>query len=383
MYLATFRRFRRHFARASTRETTRGTNTAADVVVAPLRSPAPRSAGSCSPFSSSRCSRRGRSVHVPLITSDGDAAATASFDALGSTAFLAVTESSALDTARVLLGDELAAIDAAVSRFRPDSEIELLNARAGELVAVGELLAEAITVALRAAELSDGDVDPTLGAALIASGYDRDWAELSPTDERHPAPGPARRRPRVSRFPAWRFIEFDRDAREVRLPRGVRLDLGATAKALAADHAAARIHAALGCGVLVSLGGDIATAGAPPDGGWSIRVTDDHRSAPEAPGQTIAIGISGLATSSTAVRRWSHDGQNMHHIIDPRTSLPVRSVWRTVSVLAASCVDANTASTASLIRSRRALPWLRELELPARLVDHEGRPHAICGWPSD
>jgi thiamine biosynthesis lipoprotein len=320
---------------------------------------------------------------VPLIASGGRAPASVSFDALGSTAVVAVTDSSGLDSARALLVAELAAIDDAASRFRAGSEIELLNARAGERVEVSELLAEAIAVALRAAELSGGDVDPTLGAALIASGYDRDWAELSPADERNEVPRRAISGPRVSRLPAWRLIEFDRDSRLVRLPAGVRLDLGASAKALVADRAAAKIHGALACGVLVSLGGDIATTGSPPEGGWSIRVTDDHRSAPDAPGQTIAIGIGGLATSSTAVRRWSHDGQNMHHIIDPETNLPVRSVWRTVSVLAGSCVDANTASTASLIRSRRALPWLRALDLPARLVDHEGLAHVVCGWPSD
>ncbi len=103
-------------------------------------------------------------------------------------------------------------------------------------------------------------------------------------------------------------VELDTALHTVRVPRGVVLDLGATAKAWAADRAAQAIHAACGCGVLVSLGGDLATAGAAPAGGWRIHVTDDHRAGPLAPGQTVAVASGGLATSSTAVRRWRQDG---------------------------------------------------------------------------
>src|SRR5213076_493676 len=97
-------------------------------------------------------------------------------------------------------------------------------------------------------------------------------------------------------------------------------------------------RAAPGAGVLVNLGGDIATAGPPPVEGWLVRVADDHRASPDEPGQTITIESGALATSSTTVRRWD---QGVHHIIDPRSGLPADSRWRTVSVCAATCVDAN------------------------------------------
>jgi thiamine biosynthesis lipoprotein len=161
----------------------------------------------------------------------------------------------------------------------------------------------------------------------------------------------------------------------------VRLDLGATAKALAADRSAAAVHAATGAGVLVSLGGDIATAGRPYGDGWTIHVTDDHRDGPDAPGQTITIADGGLATSSTTVRRWLHDGHLMHHILDPATGKPVEPVWRTASVAASCCVDANIASTATLVQGRSALDWLGELGLPARLVDARGEVQTVAGWP--
>jgi thiamine biosynthesis lipoprotein len=166
----------------------------------------------------------------------------------------------------------------------------------------------------------------------------------------------------------------------------VRLDLGATAKAWAADRAAARIERQLGCGVLVSLGGDIAVAGLPPATGWRIRVQDVTGPAgdrPEGPHALIAIRDGGLATSSTAARRWRRGGDVLHHILDPRTGLPAEPVWRTVSVAAGSCADANAASTASVIRGRRALGWLTRLGLPSRLVDATGAVFTVAGWPDD
>ena len=143
------------------------------------------------------------------------------------------------------------------------------------------------------------------------------------------------------------------------------------------------IAARTGSGVLVSLGGDIAVAGPPPGAGWRIRVTDDHAASPDAPGQTVTIAAGGLATSSTTVRTWAVGGQRMHHIIDPATGAPARSCWRTVSVAAGSCVDANTATTAAIIRSAAALSWLRDAGLPARLVRDDGSVEVVAGWPSE
>jgi thiamine biosynthesis lipoprotein len=167
------------------------------------------------------------------------------------------------------------------------------------------------------------------------------------------------------------------------VPAGVEIDLGATAKALCADRAAAAAHEATGAGVLVSLGGDIALAGAAPPPGWRVRVTDDHRSDARAPGQWISLPTGGLATSSTQVRCWETDAGTAHHLLDPSTGRPAESCWRTVSVCAASCLDANIATTATIVRGERALPWLESLGLPARLVDTGGRVRHIAGWPAD
>ena len=303
--------------------------------------------------------------------------ASADWKALGTMVQLIVTDPVRLADGRRLLEADLAAVDAACSRFRSDSELVALDSVPGP-VEVSPLLAQALTVALRAARLTDGDVDPTVGAAMAAIGYDRDFPLV-------PASGPAVTLT-VSSVPGWRQVQFDEQSRILALPPGVRLDLGATAKAWAADRSAARLAAALGCGVLVSLGGDIAVAGETPPGGWRVRVQDvtgRPEDPPVGPSAVVAIRDGGLATSSTTARRWRRGGDVLHHILDPRTGLPAPPCWRTVSVAAASCADANTASTAAIIRGRDAPGCLTSLGLPARLVDEARNVHTVAGWPED
>ncbi len=176
----------------------------------------------------------------------------------------------------------------------------------------------------------------------------------------------------MSAAPRWREVVVDRVASTVCVPNGVELDLGATAKALAADRAARAAQTAAGCGVLVSLGGDIAVAGEAPSGGWPVLLGDRHDIDLAEPGPVVAIEAGGLATSSTSARRWRRGGVEMHHLIDPRTGRSVVETWRTVSVAAGSCVDANIASTAAIIRGVAAVPWLESLGLWARLVETDG-----------
>ena len=301
------------------------------------------------------------------------------WEALGTSVVMRVIDPGALDAARAAVERELATIDRTCSRFRADSELSAVNARAGRPTQVSPLLVEALEVALRAAELTDGDVDPTVGRALELAGYDRDWRLLDPPCAQ-PLAVPA---VTLRIHSGWQTIALNRGSGSMLMPTGVKLDLGASAKAWAADRAAAAAQRAGGCGVLVGLGGDIATSGPSPEDGWRIRVTDDHRSDCSAPGQTVSIHSGGLATSSTAVRRWSHAGQTMHHIVDPSTGAPVRGTWRTVSVAAANCTDANIAATAALVRSQAGAGWLARQGLPARLVDTQGTVTAVGGWPCE
>ena len=295
------------------------------------------------------------------------------FSALGTTATLVVTEPAALPRSRRILDEVLADIDRSCSRFRADSDLSRVNDAGGQPVTVSPTLIDAVDVALRAARLTDGDVDPTIGKALRLLGYDGDFATVAATG------GPLSYV--AERVPGWWTVDVDHSAGTVRVPDGVQLDLGATAKALAADRAAAAIAQDPGGGVLVSLGGDVAVAGPAPSAGWAVLVTDDHAAGPDAPGETVAIRTGGMATSSTAVRRWRRGDDAVHHIVDPATSHAADAVWRTVTVVAASCVDANIATTSAMVRGETAIDWLTGLTLAARLVRPDGTVVRIGDWP--
>jgi thiamine biosynthesis lipoprotein len=300
--------------------------------------------------------------------------ATARFPALGTTAEITILDPTALSEAIDVLERELTAIDRACSRFRDDSEVTRLSRRGGAWTPASRLLREALRVGVDAAETTGGAVDPTVGSSMRSLGWDADFRVVV-----------ARREPaRIELVPAagWRRIEIDDERGRVRVPAGVEIDLGATAKALAADRAAGSAFRATGSSVLVNLGGDIAVAGPAPAGGWPILVTDDHRAPSVADGHVVAIAAGGLATSSTAVRRWRTSGGVAHHLVDPETGRPAAEVWRTATVAAVSCVAANTASTAAIVLGEDAPRLLASLGVAARLVRPDGRVLALGGWPS-
>lgn len=302
----------------------------------------------------------------PIGVSDGHA--------LGCGLRVVTTEPRAIDAARRAVDDVLQRVDEACSRFRDDSELSRLNAAGGRPVTVSPLFASAIDLALRAAALTGGAVDPTVGRAIRLAGYDRDFAAVPPDG--------AAIRLVANPVPGWTAVHFDAAQRTVALPPSVELDLGATAKGMAADlAAAAALRAAGQGGVLVSIGGDIATAGRPPSGRWRVQVSEDSGEPIVDGAEAIAIDVAGVATSSTTVRTWTRGGVRLHHIIDPRTGLPADGRWRTVSVLAATCADANIASTAAIVLGGGALEWLAQARVPARLVNVDGGITRTGGWP--
>ena len=291
--------------------------------------------------------------------------------------------SRALEAARAEVDAVVVAVDRACSRFRADSEVVALAAAAGAEQPVSEVLGSALAAALRAADLTGGAVDPTLGHALVAAGYDRDIDEVSgrgPDAADDPAVDePAQTAIVIRRTARWRDVELDLDRRTVRVPDGVLLDLGATAKAFAADRAAAAAYARVGVPVLVSLCGDISVAGTRPGLPWLVLVVESPE---QTLGPLVEIHDGGLATSTTRARRWYRSGRAMHHLLDPLTGLPVREVWRTVTVAASSCLDANTASTATVVKGVTGLAWLESTGLPARLVAADGTVRGVGGWPA-
>lgn len=273
---------------------------------------------------------------------------------------VAVTDPAALDRAAQLVGEHLAEVEAAVSRFRPDSEISRLPN------AVTPLFSRYLGAALEAARETDGILDPTIGGVLVDLGYDADIEVVQKAAierERRPIPG-------------WRSVLLA-DDRLVVVP-GTRLDLGSTAKALAADECANLVATALGCGVLINLGGDVATAGGAPRGGWIVGVDSGV-------GDDTVISLtegSAVATSSTLLRRWRTGVAERHHLIDPRTLEPAVTPWAAVTVAAADCLTANVASSAAVILGDAGPDWVAARRLPARFVSVDGVVVTTPGWPA-
>ena len=295
-----------------------------------------------------------------------------SFRALGTTATVVVPVGSDVDEAERILRAEAEAVDRACSRFRPDSELAYFHASAGRTVPVSPLLFEALDVAYSVAERTQGAVDPTVGRAVEVLGYDRDFEQIQSRPLRLAELGPA---------PGFRHLHLDRQRRAARIPEGVRLDLGSSAKALLADRAAAHIAKELESGALISIGGDVAVAGEPPPEGWAIGIAVDSAAGPDDVDQVVAISQGGLASSSTEVRTWQMGSAHVHHIVDPATGCSASPHWRLVSAVGGSCVDANALSTAAVVWGDQALERLRPFGHAVRLLRHDGEVFVLGGWP--
>lgn len=250
--------------------------------------------------------------------------------------------------------DEIAALfrryDAVFSRFRPDSELNRVNAAAGRPTRVSPLFAEALSLALDAAAETGGLVEPTLGRALEAAGYDRDFALLE--ESREPPGRPVRGR--------WECVR--RSGLLLALPAGVGLDLNGVVKALAVDRAVSLLD---GDG-FVSAGGDLATRG-----GLDVALPG---------GGAVRLRSGALATSGCARRAWRRGGAAMHHLIDPRTGRPAASPWAQVTVCGATCVAADVGAKAAFLAGAEGPAWLDARSLPGRFLAPDGTVVVNEAW---
>ena len=230
--------------------------------------------------------------------------------------------------------------DRVFSRFRADSELNAVNA-AGGTVLVSSLFAKTLEVALLAARVTGGLVDPTLGSAIVAAGYDRDFAEI------RDVPGAAG----ASTPGCWQAVRVT--GRLLTRPAGVQLDLNGVVKALAVDDA---VQLLSGSG-FVSAGGDLATNG-PVDvalpGTGAVRVV-----------------AGAIATTGTVARRWTRNGLEQHHLIDPATGAPARSPWTQVTVVGRTCLGADVCAKAAFLLGADGPAWLDAHDLPGRFLAGE------------
>ncbi len=298
-----------------------------------------------------------------------------SMRAIGTTAVVVVTAPDLADRALSILAADLALLDEACSRFRSDSELcRLQRASRGRPMEASPLLFEVLEIACVIAVRTAGTVDPTIGSALVELGYDRDFDQLAAAtkpDSHRPEPAPG-----------WWQVRLDPTARTVSVPLGVQIDLGATAKAFAADRTALHITRELGCSALVNLGGDVAVAGEAPASGWPIGIAPECRTPADRVDQVVTISAGGLASSGTTARTWRRGGRQVHHIVDPWTGDAAPAVWALVSATAPSCVEANAWTTAAVVWGKDAVGTLAANRVAARLVDAVGDVVYVGSWPA-
>ncbi|MBT0771212.1 FAD:protein FMN transferase [Kineosporia sp. J2-2] len=280
---------------------------------------------------------------------------TATWHVWGTTASVTVDDPSALNVARRIVSRQFLAAEKAAARFRADAELHKLYKAGGRPVTISPLLAELVSAALAVAERTDGDVDPTVGAAMTANAARR-GQDISivpvcgsrPTGSR-PAPG-------------WEQVRLE--GRKLQVPAGTTLDLSATAKAAICDMAAARVRERVDAGVLVRLGGNAVSSGPAPDQGWRVPITDR---AGHLDSEVFLTANAALSSSQIGVPPRHRDAP-VSYLIDPHTGDLPLPVWRMVSAIGFSCLEASAYSTASLVRGIRARNWLTQLWVPARLI---------------
>jgi len=271
-----------------------------------------------------------------------------------------------LEPAVAIVRSVMAEVEIAASRFRDDSDLSRINAQAGRYVTVRPMTVELVELALDAARRTGGRVTPTVGAALLAQGYDDDIdvVRARSAAPAEPAPVPA----------ADDAVRVDPALGRVGVAAGTVLDLGALAKAYAVDEAIARIAGRGLDPVLVSIGGDLAVHG---EQSWQISVSETA----DAPAQLVTLDEGALATSSILGRRW---GQDRHHIIDPGTGAGAAGGrWRTATVWAPTTVEANLLSTWALVDADGLTRSLVVDPCPARMVTAGGVVTTLHGWPAE
>lgn len=310
---------------------------------------------------------------MPEITTDDRVLVEHSHAIMGTRAdiHIAVSPGAEAAGARAAIEDCFAwlrEVDSRLTRFDAASELCRLNAAAGEWRAVSPVLFDAIEQSVAAAVTSGGLFDPTLLPLLEALGYDRDYAAIAQREARTEW----RVRHDVVVWGGWRAIELDRAGGRVRLPTGTRLDFGGIAKGWAADVALERFFASYP-DVIVNVGGDLRARGGPQAGDpWPLGVAsmgERPRGEETAHEIVLTLGRGGMATSGAASRWWYSAGERQHHLLDPRTGLPM-PLW----------IDAedDRAAAGPLIASATALaPTAAHAEVAAKVALLRGYPAAL------
>jgi len=261
----------------------------------------------------------------------------------------------------------IAGLDAALSDYRPESELNrVCRTAAGTPIPAGADLFRVLAASRKLAEETDGAFDVTLGPVI------RLWRQAR-RDQRLPDPAALRD---AAAHCGYRKLHLDAGRHTVMLDEpGMQLDLGGIAKGYAAD-AALEVLAGLGIHrALVAASGDLAF-GEPPPGqrGWKIGL--------DSPSCTLELANAAVSTSGDEEQHLDAAGRRYSHIIDPATSMGLAQPI-TVTIVARRGVDADALATAvSVLGAARGLTFLEARPgIAARIVTD--RVIESSRWPGN
>jgi len=259
------------------------------------------------------------------------------------------------------------------SRFIPTSEISQLNNAAGKATKVSPHTIQLIRYLIGAYESTNGAFDPTLLPVLINIGY---GSSLS-----HPE-----RQSLLHNESNWGIplseIRIDEEKQQVQLPAGLTLDPGGLGKGLAADILATELIDRGAAGACVSIGGDIRCIGQSPHGEfWSIPIETPFATSET---ETVSFAQGGIATSWLHAKTWATPAGVQHHILNPKTRLPLTSADSSLvqtTVIANEAVWAEIYATALLVSGSEIIfPIIDRLGVAAQVIDHSGRVLVSKHW---
>ena len=262
-------------------------------------------------------------------------------------------------------------VEARFSRFRAESELSLLNARAGEPCAVSPQLLQILEGAVYFHRLTGGIFDPAILPDLEAAGYDRSFEFVTPTT------AAAVTRPE-HRPASIAELQIDRQRQTVTAPTHLRIDLGGIGKGYTVDAAAHILLPARD--FLINAGGDIFASGNSSDGaGWPVAVSDPFDEQHDL--DVVTLHDEAVATSTTARRRWERGGTWHTHIIDPRSGLSVDNDVVSATVIAPTATEADVfAKTALLLGVAAGERFLEKQNTSGFFVLSDGAVHRTAAW---
>ncbi len=266
--------------------------------------------------------------------------------------------------------DRLHQLEARWSRFVPTSEVSRLNGATGQPTSVSNDTMRLVVAMVEAWHLTSGRFDPTMLRPIVEVGY-----AASRTDATNVTQLPCN----IEEVGDPGGIRVDPASGVIQLPIGTALDPGGIGKGLAADIVVDEILSAGAEGALVEIGGDVRVKGrSPSDDGWAIAVAEDPF---DTGAEVVRVGDGGIATSTIRRRRWTHDGVDRHHLLDPATRQPTISPIRTCSVIAGTTSLAEACSKLGFVDDpNRAIASLEQHGLAGRLVLHDGAIHRTRSW---